>query len=85
MIGFPTFHLGVVASGAIAGYLIGCYEANALTRYDALLQKYQERRADWKPVAAGIFTYMAVRLRTGLFHFCPYSVVYFPTARTLCY
>jgi hypothetical protein len=47
--GFPAFHLSVVAGGAIAGYMIGCYEAKALKQYDELIQKYKDRRQRFAP------------------------------------
>lgn len=50
--GFPSFHLSVIAGGAIVGYLIGTYEEKALGRYDALVAKFKERRAGF--LAAGI-------------------------------
>lgn len=42
-VGFPVFHLSVIAGGALAGYFIGCYEAKALTQYDELVAQFKER------------------------------------------
>lgn len=60
---FPTFHLSVIAGWAIAGYMIGSYEANALKDYEALIQKFKDRRRSL--VAAGMLCHKAVHITTS--------------------
>jgi hypothetical protein len=43
-VGFPGFHLKIITFGAVLGYYIGCYEADAMGQYESLIQRFKEKR-----------------------------------------